>query len=278
MAERDMEDWTGKTGDRWLANIEGFEGMLSLLHKRLADTIDPAQDEKILDVGCGGGPLPLMLARKLGPEGHVTGLDIAPQLIARARERAADEGLANVTFEAGDAGTVTPSNAPFDRIVSAFGVMFFDDTLAAFTHLHGLARKGGKLDFYAWAAPDRNPWMGIVMGVMARHVELPERDLEGPGPFRLCDTGSTSSMLEKAGFSSVSVSEIQQSQPLGGPGASVGQAAEFVMSALDVGAMMDEQGVDRSAPLAELKQALEPFATEQGIMLPGAVLHYSAMA
>ncbi|WP_284124308.1 class I SAM-dependent methyltransferase [Parerythrobacter aestuarii] len=278
MAERDMEDWQGKTGDRWLANIDSFEGMLSLLHRRLAETIDPASGETILDVGCGGGPLSLLLAEKVGPEGHVTGLDIAPQLIELARKRASAAGHANLAFATGDASSATPASAPYDRIVSAFGVMFFDDTAAAFGHLHAMAKPGAGLNFYAWAAPDLNPWMGIVMGTMSQFVELPERDMDGPGPFRLCDTAATTAMLEGAGFSDVSVETIEQLQPLGGPGASLDDAADFVMSALDVGAMMDEQGVDRAAPMAALKEALAPFAGKEGVMLPGCVLYYSATA
>lgn len=278
MAERDMEDWRGKTGDRWLANIDSFEGMLSLLHRRLAETIDPAAGENILDVGCGGGPLALLLAGRVGLKGHVTGLDIAPQLIELAGKRASQAGHTNLTFATGDAGSVSPVTAPYDRIVSAFGVMFFDDTAAAFSHLRTMAKSGSGLNFYAWAAPDLNPWMGIVMGTMSQFVDLPERDLEGPGPFRLCDTAATKAMLEGAGFSEVSVETIEQLQPLGGPGASLDEAADFVMSALDVGAMMDEQGVDRAAPIAALKEALAPFASDDGVMLPGCVLYYSATA
>jgi SAM-dependent methyltransferase len=276
--EAEFEDWTGATGDRWLANIDSFEGMLSLLHRRLADSLEVKASDSILDIGCGCGPLSLMLADKLGGGGSVTGLDIAPQLTALASKRAANAGLSNTSFVTGDAGATIPAGAPFDRLVSAFGVMFFDDTQAAFTHLHSLAKPGAKLDFYAWAPPESNPWMGIVMGAMSKHVEMPEGDPDGPGPFRLADADATSAMLAGAGFSDVSVTEIAQLQPLGGPGASVEEAAEFVMAALDMGKLLESQGADKAAALADLKKALAPHATADGVMLPGAALHYSAKA
>lgn len=278
MAERNIEDWSGKTGDRWLANIESFEGMLGMLHERLAATIAPQTGDTILDVGCGGGPLAVRLAKAVGPQGQVTGLDVAPQLIQLARQRAQTLGLTNLSFEVGDAATTTPPGAPFDRLVSAFGVMFFDDTQTAFNHLHGLVKEGARLDMLTWASPEKNPWMGLVMGTMGQFVDLPERDLEGPGPFRLCDPQSTIAMLEKAGFSNVAVEEFEQAQPLGGPGAAVADAVDFVMGALDVGAMMDEQGADKEAAEAELARVLQPFASAEGVMLPGCSLHYSGVA
>lgn len=275
MAKNEMEDWTGAVGDRWLAHIDGFEGMLSLLHGRLAELVAPDGSESILDVGCGGGPLSLRLARNAG---HVTGLDVAPQLVALAQSRAEEAGLANLTFEAGDASTASPAGAPFDALVSAFGVMFFDDSEEAFRHLHSLVKPGGRMQFFAWAAPDRNPWMGMVMGVMAQHLDLPEPDPTAPGPFRFGDAQATSAMLAAAGFSNVVAEPIEQLQPLGGPGASVDQAVAFVLAALDVGTLIDEQGADRAAITSDLKAALTPHATDEGVMLPGCALYYSGTA
>lgn len=273
--DNEMEDWTGEVGDRWLNNIDRFEGMLSLLHARLADTIAPQPGDSVLDIGCGGGPLSFMLAKRAG---SVTGLDIAPQLIDLACKRADEAGRANCTFHVGDAQTSTAPGAPFDRIVSAFGVMFFEDSEAAFRNIHAMARPGAKLDFAAWAAPDRNLWMALVMGVMAGHVELPEPDPLAPGPFRFADQGSTCAMLERAGFSNVSVEAVEQAQPLGGPGASTDEAVDFVMAALDMDALLAEQGVDRGPVIADLKDALQPHASDDGVMLPGTALFYSATA
>lgn len=278
MAERGMEDWTGEVGDRWLNNIDRFEGMLAGFHAQLAEKVAPTSGETILDVGCGGGPLAIMLARQVGPQGHVTGLDIAPQLVKLARDRAQVLGLANLTFEVGDAGSVTPAGAPFDRFVSAFGVMFFEDSLAAFTHIRSLLQPGARVDFAAWAAPDRNPWMGLVMAVMADHVDLPERNLDDPGPFRFHDASATCSMLTQAGFSNAAAEEVERMQPLGGPGVSIDEAVDFVLNALDMNTLIEEQGADVEAVRADLNAALSPSASEDGVLLPATALFYSATA
>ena len=275
MAEREMEDWTGEVGDRWLAHIDRFEGMLSLLHQRLADTIGPCSGEKVLDIGCGGGPLAFMLAKTAE---QVTGLDVAPQLISLADQRAATSGRSNISFEIGDAASTIPDNSPFDRLVSAFGVMFFEDSQAAFQHLHSLANPEAALQFYAWAAPDRNPWMGLVMEVIGNHAELPERDPDEPGPFRFADADATRAMITEAGFSDVTVEPVEQLQPLGGLGASVEEAIDFVMAALDMDTLLADQGIDRGPIVSELQGALAPHASGDGVMLPGCALYYSAKA
>lgn len=275
---REMEDWTGAVGDRWLANIDRFEGMLAGLHARIAEKIALQPGETALDVGCGGGPLAIMLARSAGPQGQVTGLDVAPQLIDLARQRQSSLGLTNLTFEVGNAEEASVPGAPFDRLVSAFGVMFFEDSLAAFTHLHSLCREGARLDMACWAAPDRNPWMGTVMGVIGSHAELPERNLDEPGPFRFANPEKVIEMLGRAGFSQIGVEEVEQDQPLGGAGASVDEAIDFVLTGLDMDALLSEQGVSRDAVVEDLRAALSPFARPEGVMLPATALFYSGVA
>jgi ubiquinone/menaquinone biosynthesis C-methylase UbiE len=85
----------------------------------------------VLDIGCGAGATTLAMARRIGNTGRCVGLDISEPLVALARKRASAEGAANAEFVAGDAQTYPFQPDRFDAVVSRFGVMFFDDPVAA---------------------------------------------------------------------------------------------------------------------------------------------------
>ncbi|WP_338466664.1 class I SAM-dependent methyltransferase [Novosphingobium sp. ZN18A2] len=279
MSDPQFEDWAGDTGDRWLEHIHSFESMIADIGRALIGFAELAPNENVVDVGCGGGPTTLLIARPIEPEGHVTGIDIACRLIEKARLRASEEGLTNVTFTAGDAQMATPGRAPFDRIFSRFGVMFFDDTEKAFANMRGWLKPGGKLTFACWASPQDNPWFGIIGSVISKYIEMPERDPDAPGPFRLADKDATAAMLQRAGFGDVRFTPHAADQPLGGKGASPDQAAEFVLSALDIGPMLAEAGPDLVSKVrADLAATFAQHVKDGSVMLPGKSWFVSAVA
>jgi len=75
---------------------------------------------RVLDVACGTGNTAIPAARR---GAVVTGVDIAPNLLAQARERAAAEGV-EATFDEGDAEQLPYDAASFDAVVTMFGAMF----------------------------------------------------------------------------------------------------------------------------------------------------------
>src|SRR6476469_3347982 len=80
------------------------------------------QGMKVLDLGCGDGNTALPEA-KLGAE--VTGIDIASNLIAAAKNRAAEQNITNCNFQEGDACNLSGiADNSFDMVVSIFGAMF----------------------------------------------------------------------------------------------------------------------------------------------------------
>ena len=104
-----------------------------------------------MDVGCGAGDLSLALASRIGPRGHVLGIDISAPLLDVARERLRDipPGSAPVDFRRGDAASLD-LGPDRDLIVSRFGVMFFDDPAAAFGQLRRNLKPHGRLAVLCW--------------------------------------------------------------------------------------------------------------------------------
>ncbi len=107
----------------------------------LIELVRPQAGERVLDVGTGSGALALLAARTGATVG---GVDIAADGVARARERAREEGL-DIRFDVGDAQALPYAEASFDVVLSAFGVMFAPDHARAARELARVCRPGGRL-------------------------------------------------------------------------------------------------------------------------------------
>ena len=246
------EDWAGEMGARWLASLDRFEGMIAPIGAALLAQADYQPGARVLDLGCGGGATTLAIAEAVGPEGAALGLDVAPMLVERARQRAAAAG-SPARFICADAATAVLDEPPFDRLFSRFGSMFFEAPVSAFTNLHTMLKPGARIDLAVWAAPRDNLWMMEVMGTVRQHIEIPPATPRAPGPFAFEDLTYLEDVLTNAGFSGLEIATYEGRQPVGGPGAAPQEAVDFVLSSMAVGRALDEAGPDiRGAVRADL--------------------------
>lgn len=235
------EDWAGEMGERWLASLDRFEGMIAPIGAALLARADYQPGERVLDLGCGGGATTLAIAEVVGPQGTALGLDIAPMLIGRARQRAADAGSA-ARFVCADAATAQLAEQPFDRLFSRFGSMFFAEPVPAFVNLRTMLKPGARIDLAVWAHPRDNAWMMEVMGVVRAHVEVPPAVPRAPGPFAFEDLGYLEEILAASGFAGMDVVAYQGEQAVGGPDATPEEATSFVLASMAAGRILAEQG------------------------------------
>ena len=107
---------------------------------------------KVLDLGCGDGTTALPEA-KLGAD--VLGVDIARNLVEAGNKRAAEQGLANVKFQEGDASNLEqlPDKA-FDLVVSIFGAMFAPKPVEVAKEMVRVTRPGGRIVMGNWIPND----------------------------------------------------------------------------------------------------------------------------
>jgi ubiquinone/menaquinone biosynthesis C-methylase UbiE len=103
-------------------------------------------DARVLDVATGTGNLAIPLAHS---GAVITGMDIAPNLLAQARERAAAEGL-NVQFDEGDAEQMSYADGTFDAVVTMFGAMFTPRPEIVAAELARVLKPGGVLAMANW--------------------------------------------------------------------------------------------------------------------------------
>jgi SAM-dependent methyltransferase len=166
------------------------------------EALAPRSGEVIVDVGCGAAQTVLQLAHRVGPEGRVIGVDIAPVLLGVARLRA--EGLSQVSFIEGDAVGLDLSGASIDAFFSRFGVMAFPDPAAAFSNFRRMLKPTGRLVFVCWRSLEENEL--DLMPLRAAGLE----HLLDPTPFSFGDPRYVRATLEKAGFKDIRISAHDQ--------------------------------------------------------------------
>jgi len=226
---------------------------------------------RVLDVGCGSGDTTRELARRVGPAGAVTGLDISAPLLDLARARAREEGLAQVTFELADAQTAALPEGAFDLLYSRFGVMFFDDPTAAFTNLARALRPGGRAVFVCWRRLEDNPWFQVPLAAVAQVLTFERSPPGAPGPMAFADPARVRGILAGAGFTDVALEAFDATLTVGGSG-SLDEAVEFMT---EVGptasALRSSDPASRPAVVAALRASLAPHHTPEGLRMKGGV-------
>jgi SAM-dependent methyltransferase len=229
-----------------------MEAMLAPVDEPLIRALRLDAPCRIADVACGGGGTTLEILRRAPAGTVVHGFDISPALIELARRRARPDQEA-IAFEIADMAIAAAPPTPYDRLVSRFGIMFFDDPPAAFANLFRWLAPGGRFAFAAWGRPADNPWMTSVRDATAEVVDVPPPDREAPGPFRYADADRLLTLLQGAGFVELEARDWRGALPIGG-GLPPAEAATFALAAFaSFGELLAERGAEA---LARVRQSL----------------------
>lgn len=200
--------WNGSAGRAWVTAQELLDQMFKPFEDLLVDMLGTAAGLRVLDVGCGTGRTTLAAAQQLGMRGHCIGVDVSAPMIAVAQARAKRED-STARFICADAQTVAFEPASFDRIMSRFGVMFFDDPVSAFANLRRAARDGAELRCIAWRSAVDNPFMTTAERAAAPLLpDLPARRPDAPGQFSFADRHRVSAILEESGWAKIDIRPI----------------------------------------------------------------------
>ncbi|TQS20719.1 class I SAM-dependent methyltransferase [Microbispora hainanensis] len=138
--------WNGEEGRRWTEHHRHLDRMAEPANEHLFAGAGIAESDRVLDIGCGTGQTTRIAARH-ARRGQVVGIDLSAPMLELARRIAAEESLANITFERGDAQVHPFPSRRFDVAISRAGVMFFDDPVAAFANIRRSLRQQGRLAF-----------------------------------------------------------------------------------------------------------------------------------
>ena len=101
--------------------------------------------ERVLDLGSGAGTDSLIAAQMVGDRGHVTGIDMTPAMLSKARAAAAEMGAANIEFREGEGERLPFPDASFDVVISNGVIDLIPDKDAVFAELFRVLAPGGRM-------------------------------------------------------------------------------------------------------------------------------------
>ncbi|MGY3589112.1 SAM-dependent methyltransferase [Bradyrhizobium sp. USDA 4341] len=269
--------WNGPGGQRWASRQAAQDIVLQPVLDLLIDRAAPKAGERIVDVGCGSGASTNGFATKVGPSGHVFGVDVSGPMLERARQSTPKD--APVTYALADATVYPFDPASFDLLASRFGVMFFADPVVSFANLHKALKPSGRLAFACWQEPRENPFFMAPLQAVYKHVpKLPQLGPEDPGPFSFASEARVNRILGEAGFSDVAMEPCRVELDVA-TGRGIDAA---IQGALEIGpasrALEGHPDEVRSAAVASMREALAPFVKGDSVPLPGAIWIVTARA
>ncbi|GAC1416168.1 MAG: class I SAM-dependent methyltransferase [Actinomycetota bacterium] len=256
--------WDGEEGDDWTESEAWYNESGKHVYPVLLDAAAVADGERILDLGCGAGQLTRDLAC-LSPAGSALGVDLSSRMLERARLRAKEAGLVNVEFLQADAQVHSFQESSFDLVVSKYGAMFFSEREAAFANIARATRRDGRLVVLAWQNLGRNEWLSEIRGALAAGRALPEPPMGMPGPFGLADSDGVREMLNKVGWETIEIRDVEAPVYLGD---SVDVAyATLSTSGIARGMLSGLDENSRAAALRALKNTLSEHAQGDGVLM-----------
>lgn len=153
--------------------------------------------QTVLDLGSGGGIDCFLAAQKVGPDGHVIGVDMTPEMIERARENQARVKVENVEFRLGEIEHLPVADQSIDVVISNCVINLSFDKQQVLNEVYRVLKPGGKLavsDIVTQGSlpeklkEDLTAWAGCISGALDVSEYVP--------------------IIEKAGFNKVEVRPV----------------------------------------------------------------------
>ena len=252
--------------DQWRHVLVGGLGLHSA---RVFPELPLKRGDAVLDVGCGWGETAIEIARRVGPNGRVVGLDCCDAFLAAGRADAAKAGVRNIRFIAADVETY-PLAPEFDVCFSRFGTQFFQNPVAGLRNMRRGLRPGGTMMMIVWRARADNPWLERAKQVVLRHLPPVEADAAscGPGPFSMADPDVVTRQLQIAGYAEPAFRRIDVDVMVG---RTVEEAVAFQLAIGPAGEVYRAAGPEaerkRQILVDALRDELQDFARPDGVMM-----------
>ena len=263
--------WSGKGGDIWVERQNVMDIMLSPLGEAALNKLNFNEEENVLDIGCGCGHTTLNIAKRIEPLGNVTGLDISEPMLERAKESAVEMSISNTSFKCVDVQTEDLGDQIYSAAFSRFGVMFFEDSIAAFKNINKSLISGGCLSFVCWQSPAVNPWQSLFIQEIKKFLELPSPPPRSPGPFAFMESEYVFSILEESKFQDINI-EGHEAEVNMFSGRSLSDSVKDYISINPVVTeMLRDSSEDQTTEIVNSAiEAFSPYYSEKGLIFPSA--------
>jgi ubiquinone/menaquinone biosynthesis C-methylase UbiE len=284
MADEDLQDERERMLDNWESAAKGWGRQAD----RMQATARPVSElmianaglapgQRVLELAAGPGDTGFMAARLIEPGGTLICSDATAGMLDIARERAEEQGIANVEFKQLQLEWIDMPAASVDVILCRWGVMLTVDPAAALRECRRVLKPGGRLALAVWDVREENPWVTIPDGALIAlgHSQPPPPG--APGMFALAAPGRLTELLEETGFYEIDVEEVPITWRWGSVLDWIGETRDRSHNFATVWAgLSDEQ---RQRLRQRVAADAEPYKDETGAFeLPGSALAAAASA
>jgi ubiquinone/menaquinone biosynthesis C-methylase UbiE len=255
----------------WERRRAVVEEVTTPVREWLLRELQPKEGDTLLELAAGVGETGYEAAAVIGEQGRLITTDFSPAMLAAARRRGTELGVANVDYRVIDAERIELDDDSVDGVLCRFGYMLMADPAAALTETRRVLRPDGRLALAVWGAPERNPFFGIIAGTLIKrgHIEPPEPP-PAPGVFSLAVAERTEALLRNAGFGQVRTEEVPVRFALPDVDEYLSVIAD---TAGPIGlALRRLEAADRAEVKAVVDGSFEQFAGAGGYELPGVAL------
>ena len=167
----------------------------------------------MLDLAAGPGGVGHRAAELVVPDGGVLSADLATAMVEAAQRIGAQRGLSNVEYRVMDAQAIDLDDDAVDVIVCRSGFMLMPHPADALREARRVLRTGGNLAFSVFAAPERNPFVGVPPSVFIELGHLQPPPPGAPGVFAMSDPSRIGGLLVEAGFQAQAIEAIDLEGP-----------------------------------------------------------------
>ena len=129
----------------------------------IASRVNIREYDHVLDVACGTGVLACAAEKYAGSNGNITGLDPNEAMLNVARSKST-----SIIWQQGKAESLPFANDSFDRVISQFGFMFFENQRMALIEMMRVLKPGGQLMIAVCDAIDRSPGYAVLAELLQR--------------------------------------------------------------------------------------------------------------
>jgi SAM-dependent methyltransferase len=243
----------------WAEAYELIDLQLSPLGLKAIEALGLVSGDSVLDIGCGAGQTLLQLAERVGTEGQVIGVDIAPLLLEIAERRT--KAFTQVRLIRADAQSLDLPCESTDAVFSRFGVMTFNDPVAAFANFRRILKPSGVLAFSCWRALRENELDHLPLSAAGLGSIVDE------SPFSLADPEYVRRALTAAGFSEISIQPHDQPVSSG----DLDAMTRVLLKVGPLGRIVRENPALRTAAEPPLRKALSALGDPSRVQLRASI-------
>lgn len=272
MTTQPVQTWaSAEAVEQWRQGAERRSRYLGDATEQMFAAAGVRPGAHVLDLAAGSGDTTLMIAQRIGPTGSVLAVDISGSMLAAAEQGAREAGLGNVSTLVADLAELAVEPDSFDVAVCRLGLMFLPTPEIGLQRIRAALKPGGRLAALVWSSEERNPYMGIVIGIVREMRRLPT-----PQPTILRALSlSAPDRLEQAfvagGFSDVSVRGV----PIARDYESVAETLDLLRtgSSAQQELLRDLSESECMEVWSEAERRLQAFARpDGGVSVPGEAL------